>query len=208
MLVLARKFSLFSDIHALNSVVNRFKETVRGFVPKSVNTVIDFLATHSAKVKGVSFATYDYMADKTGLSPSTLKRAIKRLKDLGFIQVVNVWVDGRQRANIYQIQANIDFDELAKRLMAKVRFEFFDAGDDTQEEPQEDTQNDTLSKTDKPRRSKGLTGFFRKRNSKAEQASKTLKDNIYTFDSEDFRRLLLGGSVYDDDPFSTSIFRR
>ncbi len=204
MLSFARKFSLFSDIQSLNYVVNSFKETIRGFVPKSIVKVVDFLPTHSAKIKGVSFATYDYMADITGLSASTLKRAIKRLIDLGFIQVVNVWIDGRQRANIYQIQANINLEELAERLMSKVSFEFFEPSNDTQNDTEIETQNDTLEESDKPSIDADYPSFLKMGSSKAFQATQTLTDNNIVISSESFKRLI-SGDYEEDDPFLNSL---
>ena len=128
MLILARKFEVkaFEDISLMNVIVDAFKQRIRGIVPPSVLKVVDFLASHSCKVRGVSWATYDYMKDKTGLSLSTLKRVVKLLASFGFIQVIRTWVGGRQSANIIQIQKDIDWQEVQAKVMERVRFAYAD----------------------------------------------------------------------------------
>jgi hypothetical protein len=155
MQVVARKFTSFSDLESLNVMVRQFKEIVKGLVPKSLITVVDFLSTHSAKVKGVSWASYDYMKDITGLSVPTLKRAIKRLQQLGFIQVFKTWSSEGQLPNIVQIQSNIDWKSVVDQLMKSVRIEFpapqemhqteVEATSDMIVDTVDDTQDDTLS---------------------------------------------------------------
>lgn len=165
MLILAKKFEVkaFENIEAMNIIVDAFKQRIRGILPSSVLKVVDFISSHSCKVRGVSWATYDYIKDKTGLSLSTLKRAVKLLSKLGFIQVIRTWVGGRQSANIIQIQHNIDWSAVEAELMGRFRVEYadtkqtetevvpeqsgstFSLSDDTVNDTDEDRPTDTLS---------------------------------------------------------------
>ncbi|BAU28114.1 helix-turn-helix protein [Aneurinibacillus soli] len=169
MFILAKKFEVkvFGNIEVMNTIVDAFKKRIRGMLPASVMKVVDFLASHSCKVRGVSWATYEYMNDITGLSISTLKRAVKMLAKLGFIQVIRTWVGGCQSANIIQIQPRMDWKAIETELMRRVRFEYADEKqseiekeseeigenflqpNDTQSETKEDMQSDTLYKQKK-----------------------------------------------------------
>jgi hypothetical protein len=157
MYTLAKRLQSFDAVESMNVIVSKFKETVRGILPKSVMTTIDFLASHSCKIKGVSWATYDYMKEQTGLSVPTLKRAIKTLTQLGIIQVVHTWVGGRQKANIIQIQRKIDWQSIEAALLKRMHLEFVTTDTIAEEAPEtieppsepvnethDDTQNDTL----------------------------------------------------------------
>lgn len=149
MLTLARKFTSFQTLDSMNLTVNKFKTLIKGLVPKSIYTVIDYLSTHSVKLKGVSFGSYEYIKQQTGLSIPTLKRAIKRLKELGFIEVIHTFINGRQRANIIRIKNKINWKHVRDTLMEGVRLEIV-RGSDPINDTVDDMQNDTLQSSLNP----------------------------------------------------------
>jgi DNA-binding Lrp family transcriptional regulator len=157
MLTIARNFQSFNNIEQMNYNVKRFVETIKGILPKSVFTTIDFLSTHSCRIKGVSFASYEYMSDMTGLSVSTLKRAVSILVKLGFVVKYTTRVRGKQSSNILVINPEMDLQKVEDLLL-----DMFSIKLDTPDEPANDMQNDTLKKSDKPSIFKGLKDFLTK----------------------------------------------
>lgn len=109
------KYRTFNTVPEMDETIYEYIEILRqDEQPESVIEVLRFLGRSSLRVTGVSFAKYQTIADKIGKSVSTVKRAVKALKDYGIIEAiptVRKWKrlgKSRQKSvNIIVIQSSI-----------------------------------------------------------------------------------------------------
>jgi len=107
------KYRSFETISEMDEVIYTYIERLRADeLPESVIEVLRFLGRSSLRITGVSFASYKTIADAIGKSVSTVKRAIKVLKEYGIIVCIPTtksW-NGKSRrksVNVIVIQSDI-----------------------------------------------------------------------------------------------------
>ncbi|MGN0002175.1 MAG: helix-turn-helix domain-containing protein, partial [Sphingobacterium composti] len=87
------------DLSVKEHIYNNFDK-----LTKSDKAVLSCLATHSLQHVGACHLKTSTIAEEIGKSESTIKRSIKRLSDIGIIEIVNTSkLNGIKGANIYRI---------------------------------------------------------------------------------------------------------
>lgn len=122
----ARVYQSFESREALNLAYRAFLYPNKSKLTDAAIKVYEHLAAHSLKVLGVAFAGIDYIVEKTGLSKSSVMRALKTLeKEFGAIKrIARPRKKGRQVSNFIVMQPQDAF------ILPDVT-------------PGDDTQNDT-----------------------------------------------------------------
>lgn len=94
-------YQTFQTVDELNKAVKEFLSVYD--LTDAIKAVLNTLKLHSKRFFGVCWLRKDQIAKKAGVSPSTVDRAIKGLKETGFLKVIsfNHTKFGRQTHNIY-----------------------------------------------------------------------------------------------------------
>lgn len=94
-------YQTFQTVDELNKAVKEFLSVYD--LTDAIKAVVNTLKLHSKRFFGVCWLRKDQIAKKAGVSPSTVDRAIKGLKEAGFLKVIpfNHTKFGRQTHNIY-----------------------------------------------------------------------------------------------------------
>lgn len=103
---LAKRFACFGSIESLNTAVRQHLYNKKHLLTPSAITVLKTLARHATKFKGVAFLKIATIVELTGLSRSTVIRALNLLDRLGIVLKRHVMrpVSGGNGANVYVIQ--------------------------------------------------------------------------------------------------------
>lgn len=94
-------YQTFSSVDELNKAVKEFISVYD--LTDAIKTVLNTIKLHAKRYFGVCWLRKEKIAQKAGVSMSTVDRAIKGLKETGFLKVVpfNHTKFGRQTHNIY-----------------------------------------------------------------------------------------------------------
>lgn len=109
-----QQYQTFENKHEMNEVIYQYIDVLRADEqPSSVIEVLRFFGRSSLRVKGVSFPKYQTIADAIGKSVSTVKRAVKVLKEYGIIEcipTIKKWIgkSRRKSVNIIRIMATMN----------------------------------------------------------------------------------------------------
>lgn len=94
-------YQTFQTVDELNMAVKQFVATYD--ITPAIKAVLNTIKLHSKRFFGVCWLRKEQIAKKAGVSPSTVDRAIKGLKETGFLKVVpfNHTKFGRRTHNVY-----------------------------------------------------------------------------------------------------------
>jgi hypothetical protein len=120
LMVLAEKLQSYKTLYKMDKFINEFKQVTKSFLSAGALKVIDLLQTHSVKFKGVSFMKYSYMSEKTGLSIRHLKRIVKTLVELQFIEVWHQWYGNKQIGNIIVIRSDVSIKKIKRMILGRM----------------------------------------------------------------------------------------
>lgn len=102
---LVKKYQSFESVEEMNKHVRAFLYHNKSKLSESTVNVLKTLYTHSVKVIGVSFAKYDYIAEKANISCRTVIRAMNKLEEMGIIKrIPTSRPNGKRGVNIIVIQ--------------------------------------------------------------------------------------------------------
>ena len=104
-------YQTFSSIKDLNAAVRKFESIYD--LTDAIRAVLNTIKLHSKQIFGVCWLRKEKIAQKAKVSPSSVDRAIKGLKETGFLKVIpfNHTKFGRQTHNIYILNPNFDAPE-------------------------------------------------------------------------------------------------
>lgn len=104
-------YQSFTSIKDLNAAVRKFESIYD--LTNAVKAVLNTIKLHSKQIFGVCWLRKEKIAKKAKVSPSSVDRAIKGLKETGFLKVVPFHHTkfGRQTHNIYILNPNFDAPE-------------------------------------------------------------------------------------------------
>lgn len=94
-------YQTFQTVDELNKAVKEFISVYD--LTDAIKAVLNTIKLHAKRYFGVCWLRKEQIAKKAGVSPSTVDRAIKGLKETGFLKVIpfNHTKFGRQTHNIY-----------------------------------------------------------------------------------------------------------
>ncbi|REJ23717.1 MAG: helix-turn-helix domain-containing protein [Bacillaceae bacterium] len=102
---LIKQYQSFKSVEEMNKHVRAFLYHNKSKLSESTVNVLKTLYTHSVKVIGVSFAKYDYIAEKANISRRTVIRAMNKLEEMGIIKrIPTSRPNGKRGVNIIVIQ--------------------------------------------------------------------------------------------------------
>jgi len=102
---LIKQYQSFKSVEEMNKHVRAFLYHNKSKLSESTVNVLKTLYTHSVKVIGVSFAKYDYIAEKANISRRTVIRAMNKLEEMGIIKrIPTSRPNGKRGVNITVIQ--------------------------------------------------------------------------------------------------------
>lgn len=135
-------YQTFQTVEELNEAVKRFVAFYD--LTDAIKAVLNTIKLHAKRFFGVCWLRKEQIAKKAGVSPSTVDRAIKGLKETGFLTVIpfNHTKFGRRTHNIYILSP---FQEVAENVANEVAQE-------SSEEPSKPcaaTDSDDLAQTHK-----------------------------------------------------------
>lgn len=135
-------YQTFQTIDELNMAVKQFVTTYD--LTDAIKAVLNTIKLHAKRYFGVCWLRKEQIAKKAGVSPSTVDRAIKGLKETGFLKVIpfNHTKFGRRTHNIYILNP---FQEVIEEVANEVAQE-------SSEEPQKPcaaTDSDVPAQTHK-----------------------------------------------------------
>ena len=104
-------YQSFTSIKDLNAAVRKFESIYD--LTDAIKAVLNTIKLHSKQIFGVCWLRKEKIAQKAKVSPSSVDRAIKGLKETGFLKVVafNHTKFGRQTHNVYILNPNFDAPE-------------------------------------------------------------------------------------------------
>ena len=104
-------YQTFTSIKDLNAAVRKFESIYD--LTDAIKAVLNTIKLHSKQIFGVCWLRKEKIAQKAKVSPSSVDRAIKGLKETGFLKVVpfNHTKFCRQTNNIYKLNPNFDVPE-------------------------------------------------------------------------------------------------
>lgn len=103
-----QQYRTFDGKKELNTAVYKHIDVLRNDEqPASVIEVLLFLGRSSLRIKGVSFAKYQTIADSIGISKRTVIRAIKSLETYGIIEKIATVKKWRRSVNIIRIMSDM-----------------------------------------------------------------------------------------------------
>lgn len=110
-------YQSFQTVDELNLAVKQFVATYD--LTDAIKAVLNTIKLHSKRFFGVCWLRKEQIAKKAGVSPSTVDRAIKGLKETGFLKVVpfNHTKFGRRTHNVYILNP---FQEVAEEVANEV----------------------------------------------------------------------------------------
>ena len=98
------EFSSYQTFQTVDELNNAVKEFISVYeITPAIKAVLNTIKLHSKRFFGVCWLRKEQIAKKAKVSPSTVDRAIKGLKETGFLKVIpfNHTKFGRQTHNIY-----------------------------------------------------------------------------------------------------------
>ncbi|MED1441905.1 helix-turn-helix domain-containing protein [Aeribacillus composti] len=102
---LVKKYQSFESVEEMDKHVRAFLYHNKSKLSESTVNVLKTLYTHSVKIIGVSFAKYDYIAEKANISRRTVIRAMNKLEEMGIIKrIPTSRPNGKRGVNIIVIQ--------------------------------------------------------------------------------------------------------
>lgn len=125
-------YQTFQTVDELNNAVKRFVSLYD--LTDAIKAVLNTIKLHSKRYFGVCWLRKEQIAKKAGVSPSTVDRAIKGLKESGFLTVIpfNHTKFGRRTHNVYVL--NSIFDNVQQ-----------DAADEVAQEDEKDAEKSVIS---------------------------------------------------------------
>lgn len=96
-------YSTFETVEEMDRAIYEHIDAIRHDVPESTINVLRFFGRSSLRILGVSFAAYKTIADKLGVSKSTIKRAVKTLRAFGIIETIPTVKGWKKSVNIIRI---------------------------------------------------------------------------------------------------------
>lgn len=101
-------YQTFSSVKELNAAVKKFESIYD--LTDAIKAVLNTIKLHSKQIFGVCWLRKDRIAKKAKVSVSSVDRAIKGLKETGFLKVVpfNHTKFGRQTHNVYILNPNFE----------------------------------------------------------------------------------------------------
>lgn len=110
-------YQTFQTVKELNEAVKRFVAYYD--LTDAIKAVLNTIKLHSKTIFGVCWLRKEKIAQKAKVSPSTVDRAIKGLKETGFLKVIpfNHTKFGRQTHNIYVLNP---FQDVAEEVLNEV----------------------------------------------------------------------------------------
>lgn len=107
-------YQTFQTVEELNAAVKQFVAFYD--LTDAIKAVLNTIKLHSKRFFGVCWLRKEQIAKKAGVSPSTVDRAIKGLKETGFLKVVpfNHTKFGRRTHNVYILNP---FEEVAEDVL-------------------------------------------------------------------------------------------
>lgn len=104
-------YQTFTSIKDLNTAVRKFESIYD--LTDAIKAVLNTIKLHSKQIFGVCWLRKEKIAQKAKVSLSSVDRAIKGLKETGFLKVVafNHTKFGRQTHNVYILNPNFDVPE-------------------------------------------------------------------------------------------------
>lgn len=114
-------YQSFQTVAELNAAIKQFISVYD--LTDAIKAVLNTIKLHSKTIFGVCWLRKEKIAQKAGVSPSSVDRAIKGLKETGFLTVIpfNHTKYGRRAHNIYVI--NPIFEDAAQEVANKVALE-------------------------------------------------------------------------------------
>lgn len=116
-------YQTFQTVKELNEVVKRFVAFYD--LTDAIKAVLDTIKLHSKRFFGVCWLRKERIAEKAGVSMSTVDRAIKGLKETGILKVIpfNHTKFGRRTHNVYILNP---FEDVAQEVANEVAQESFE----------------------------------------------------------------------------------
>lgn len=116
-------YQTFQTVEELNVAVKQFIAFYD--LTDAIKAVLNTIKLHAKRYFGVCWLRKEKIAQKAGVSPSTVDRAIKGLKETGFLTVIpfNHTKFGRRTHNIYILNP---FQEVAEEVANEVAQESFE----------------------------------------------------------------------------------
>lgn len=114
-------YQSFRTVDELNNAVKNFISVYD--LTDAIKAVLNTIKLHSKRFFGVCWLRKEQIAKKAGVSPSTVDRAIKGLKETGFLKVVpfNHTKFGRRTHNIYILNPfEIEYDDVSQEVTNEV----------------------------------------------------------------------------------------
>ena len=110
-------YQTFTSTKDLNAAVRKFESIYD--LTDAIKAVLNTIKLHSKQIFGVCWLRKEKLAKKAKVSLSSVDRAIKGLKETGFLKVVpfNHTKFGRQTHNIYILNPNFDAPEEAHSVV-------------------------------------------------------------------------------------------
>ncbi|MGP4107778.1 helix-turn-helix domain-containing protein [Virgibacillus sp. L01] len=103
-----QQYQTFENKYEMNEIIYQYIDVLRNDEqPTSVIEVLRFFGRSSLRVKGVSFAKYETIANSIGKSKRTVIRAINKLAGYGMIERIETVKKWRKSVNIIVIQARL-----------------------------------------------------------------------------------------------------
>ena len=99
-----KRFSSYQSFQTVDDLNNAVKQFISVYeITPAIKAVLNTLKLHSKQIFGVCWLRKERIAEKAGVSLSTVDRAIKGLKETGFLTVIpfNHTKFGRQTHNVY-----------------------------------------------------------------------------------------------------------
>ena len=111
-------YQTFQTVDELNKAVKEFLSVYD--LTDAIKAVLNTIKLHAKRYFGVCWLRKEKIAQKAGVSPSTVDRAIKGLKETGFLTVIpfNHTKFGRRTHNIYVI--NPSFEDMTEEVANEV----------------------------------------------------------------------------------------
>lgn len=146
-------YQSFQTVEELNATVKQFISFYD--LTDAIKAVLNTIKLHSKRFFGVCWLRKEQIAKKAGVSPSTVDRAIKGLKETGFLKVIpfNHTKFGRRTHNVYVLNP---FQEVADDVTQEVHSIASDnvpqevANEVAQESSEEPSNTSPVGKSDLP----------------------------------------------------------
>lgn len=113
-------YQSFQTVEELNAAVKQFISFYD--LTDAIKAVLNTIKLHAKRFFGVCWLRKEQIAKKAGVSPSTVDRAIKGLKETGFLKVVpfNHTKFGRRTHNVYILNPIQEVEEVTQEVANEV----------------------------------------------------------------------------------------